>query len=487
MMIEGSQVSRSRREFLKWIASGMASAALMPWLPRVTGTASAAAMPNIIFILADDLGWGDLSCYGNPAIKTPGLDRLAAEGTLFTQFYANSPVCSPSRTSFMTGQFPARYSIHSYLFDDPAENKSRGMPNFLSPAALMLSRLLQGAGYATAHFGKWHLGSTPNAPSPGVYGIGVHKTLISSGGPKLLSRKDRYYRAKSTNVMIDEAIRFILECKALNRPFYMNLWSLIPHATLNPTPEQLAPFAKLAPSPRLPYHGAKKVYFASVCDLDRQIERLLTKLDKLGLTNDTIVIFSSDNGPEDIHVQSVSHSAYGSTGPFRGRKRSLYEGGVRMPFLVRWPEHVPASRVDNTSVVSAVDLLPTLCSIVGRTIREAPPLDGEDVRHILEGSSRSRTKPLFWEYRFEAHMDPIHRSPMAAIRDGDWKLLANPDRSRMELYNIPADPSECNNMAAANPILVEALFAQLTAWQQTLPAGPVSPDAGSNSYPWPGM
>lgn len=466
----------------------MASAALMPCLPRFTGTASAAALPNIIFILADDLGWGDLKCYGNLEIETPGLDRLAAEGTLFTQFYVNSPVCSPSRTSFMTGQFPARYSIHSYLFDDPAENKSRGMPNFLNPTALMLPRLLQGAGYATAHFGKWHLGSTRDAPSPGAYGIGIHKTTASIGGPKLLSKKDPYYRAKSTTVIMDEAIQFASKCKALNQPFYMNLWTLIPHATLNPTPKQLARFTELAPSQELPYHGAKKVYFASIWDLDRQIKRLLTKLDKLGLTNDTIVIFSSDNGPEDIHNQAASHSAYGSTGPFRGRKRSLYEGGVRMPFLVRWPGHVPPSRVDSTSVVSAVDLLPTLCSIVGRTIHETPPLDGEDVRQILEGSSRSRTKPLFWEYRFGSHMDPpIHRSPMAAIRDGDWKLLANPDRSRMELYNIPADPSECNNMAAANPILVERLFAKLTAWQQKLPAGPVSPDAGSNSYPWPGM
>lgn len=327
MMIEGSQFGRSRREFLKWIASGMASAALMPWLPRGAGTASAAALPNIIFILADDLGWGDLNCYGNLEIETPGLDRLAAEGTLFTQFYVNSPVCSPSRTSFMTGQFPARYSIHSYLFDDTSENESRGMPNFLSPAALMLPRLLQGAGYATAHFGKWHLGSTPDAPSPGAYGIGVHKTTGSNGGPKLLSKMDPYYRAKSTTVMMDEAIQFILKCKALNQPFYMNLWTLIPHAILNPTPKQLARFTELAPSPELPYHGAKKVYFASIWDLDCQIKRLLAKLDKLGLTNDTIVIFSSDNGPEDIHNQAVSHSAYGSTGPFRGRKRSLYEGG----------------------------------------------------------------------------------------------------------------------------------------------------------------
>jgi len=127
--------------------------------------------------------------------------------------------------------------------------------------------------------------------------------------------------------MMDEAIQFILKCKALNQPFYMNLWTLIPHAILNPTPKQLARFTELAPSPELPYHGAKKVYFASIWDLDCQIKRLLAKLDKLGLTNDTIVIFSSDNGPEDIHNQAVSHSAYGSTGPFRGRKRSLYEGG----------------------------------------------------------------------------------------------------------------------------------------------------------------
>jgi N-acetylgalactosamine-6-sulfatase len=437
--------------------------------------------PNVIFILTDDLGWGDLGCYGNREIKTPNLDRLARQGTLFTQFYVNSAVCSPSRTAFMTGHFPARYSIHGHLAT-PKQNEDRGMPNFLDPSPPMVTRLLQQAGYRTAHFGKWHLGSGEGAPSPGAYGIDVHKT-VNANGPSLQTGKDPYFRAKSTGLMVDEAIRFIETDR--DQPFYVNLWTLVPHATLHPTEEQMKPYRRFAPGKNLPYKGAKQIYYASVTDMDAQIGRLLEKLDELELTDNTIVIFSSDNGPEDIHIRNAVHSAIGSPGPFRGRKRSLYEGGVRMPFIVRWPGHTPAGRIDDTSVLSAVDFLPTMCRAAEVPLPEGYTSDGEDALDVLRGNPRPRSKPIMWEWRFPVHGYTIHRSPMLAIRDGDWKLLMNPDGSRVELYNIQKNPSEVDNLADQHPDIVKRLSRQVLDWQKTLPEGPIYPGAGDNSYPWP--
>lgn len=434
----------------------------MAGLPAVAAAAPDKP-PNIIFILADDLGWGDLGCYGHPHIRTPNLDRLAWQGTRFTQFYVNGPVCSPSRTAFMTGQYPARHRVHGH-FADAAQNRQRAMPNWLDPAVVTLPRLLQQAGYATAHFGKWHLGSGPGAPPPDAYGIDDHRT-VNSGGPGW-NERDPYFRARSSTLIVDETIRFLE--KNRERPFYVNLWSLVPHATLNPTDEQMKPYARFGPGD-VPHKGAMQIYYASVTDLDQQVGRLLGRLEELKLAGNTIVLFSSDNGPEDIHIRNASHSGVGSNGPFRGRKRSLYEGGIRLPLLARWPGRIPSGRVDEASVVTAVDFLPTCCRFAGQPTPKEWQLDGEDMSDVLSGRSRPRTKAIAWEWRFPIIGHVLNQSPMLAIREGNWKLLMNPDRSRVELYEIPKDPSELNNLAAQNPQVVERLSKELLAWQRTLP------------------
>jgi N-acetylgalactosamine-6-sulfatase len=459
-----------RRDFLRAAAAALAPAAF----------AQKGQPPNIIFILADDLGWGDLGCYGHPNIKTPGLDRLARQGTQFTQFYVNGSVCSPSRSAFMTGHFPARHRVHGH-FADAALNEARGMPNWLDPTVVTLPRLLKQAGYSTAHFGKWHLGSGPGAPAPDVYGFEDHRT-VNANGPSW-DQTDRFFRARSTQLIVDETIRFIEQNR--NKPFYVNVWSLLPHATLDPTEEQLKPYERFAPGGQVPHKGATQIYYASVSALDREIGRLLARLDELGLAANTLVFFSSDNGPEDIHIRNASHSGVGSSGPFRGRKRSLYEGGVRLPFLVRWPGHVPAGRVDNNSVLTAVDFLPTLSKLAAVEVPAQWKLDGEDVGDIFFGRSRARIMPILWEWRFNIAGDVLNRSPILAIREGDFKLLINPDRSRLELYNIPRDPSELHNLAQDHPEIVERLAKQVLAWQQTLPEGPFDKGAGRNDYPWP--
>ncbi len=437
--------------------------------------------PNIVFILADDLGWGDLSCYGHDRLKTPRLDRLAAQGTLYTQFYVNGSVCSPSRCAFMTGQYPARHRIHGHYADHEL-NAKRGMSNWLEPTVPNVPALLKAAGYTTGHIGKWHLGSGPGAPLPTEYGFDAARA-VGCREPAWNWEPLASFWPKSTELFVDETIRFIRENR--DRPFYVQLWTLLPHAPLNPTEEQMKPYERRNWGQGVPHKNAEVIYYASVGDLDTQIGRLLDELDKLGLAENTLVIFSSDNGPEDIHINNAGYSGVGSAGPFRGRKRSLYEGGIRTPFIVRWPKHVAAGRVDNDSVVAGVDLLPTLCKLAGIQVSSEHALDGEDMSDVLLGQSRPRQTPLMWEWRFHIFGEPFHRSPILAIREGDWKLLMNPDRSRIELYDIPHDPTQLNNLADRRPELVETLAAKVLTWQKTLPEGPLDPTAGKCDYPWP--
>ncbi len=451
-------------------------------LAAITPCAAQNTRPNIIFILADDLGWGDLGCYGHAQTQTPNLDRMAHEGTLFTNFYVNGSVCSPSRCAFFTGQYPARHRIHGH-YATVELNESRGMSQFLEPKTPNLASLLKQVGYATAHVGKWHLGSNSGGPTPDHYGFDFVGSTERGGadGPA----DDLYYRAKSSELFVNETIKFIEQNRA--QPFFVQLWTLVPHATLNPTPEQLAAYKNLHPGgPNFPHNSAAEIFSSSVTDLDKHIGRLLQRLTELGVADNTLILFSSDNGPEDIHIKNAGHSGVGSAGPFRGRKRSLYEGGVRVPFLVRWSAAVPAGRIDNSSVVAACDFLPTICKLAGATIPQNHSLDGEDIGDILRGTSRPRHAPLMWNWRFRIAGEVYHHSPMLAIRDGDYKLLLNPDRSRIELYDLPRDPTQLSNIAEKHTELVERLSKQVVAWSQTLPAGPTDPGAGTANYPWPG-
>lgn len=449
--------------------------------------------PNILFILGDDWGWGDLGCFGHPIAATPHLDQLAAAGSRFTQFYVAAPVCSPSRAAFTTGLFPARVGFHHICGAHDA-NQLRGMPDYLDPSYPTISSLLRDGGYRTGHVGKWHLGQEPDVPTPGDYGFDVHRSTNSSG-PDL--RDDFYepagaaqrhyaqpeldiaFRPHSSRLIVDRAIEFLSVPD--ERPFFLQLWLLDPHATLNPTETQMEPYRHLSPH-GVGYPGAPTVYYSVLTEADRQLGRLLAALAGAGLAENTIVVFTGDNGPEEPYAPNASHSAVGSSGPFRGRKRSLYEGGVRMPLIVRWPGHLSPGTVDNTSVLSGVDLLPTLCAAAGV---EAPRTDGEDCRAALESKEWSRQNPLFWEYRFANASHPMHCSPMLAMRRENWKLLINPDGSRVELYDIPIDPMEMKNLAEQYPDLVDEMSEQLLRWADELPPGPRSAEAGSSEYPWP--
>lgn len=414
--------------------------------------------PNIVFLLADDWGWGDLGCHGGTQVATPNLDRLAREGTDFRQFYTASPVCSPSRTAFMNGVFPARLSVRGPI-GRAKENRAIHQVDWVDPQAVCLPRLLKDAGYATGHYGKWHLsGTSRDAPVPAAYGIDEHALFEAS--PARATKTDHVK-------MFDEAVAFVQRHR--DRPFFLNVWIHETHLPHYPLEEDVKAHA---------HRGEQQaVYAAVVAAGDRGMGRVLDAIREAGLERDTIVIFSSDNGPE--HTSRVkdkgeglgSYYSTGSTGGLRGGKRSLHEGGVRLPFIVRWPGRIPAGRMDEDTVIGAVDLLPTLCAAGGVALPQDFQSDGENMLPALLGKVAVRTKPLFWDWHGKERGELPDGWPRWAVRDGDWKLLTD-NAGRRELYNIRNDKLESKNLAAEHPDIAGRLAAALDAWKATLPANP---------------
>jgi len=463
---------------------------------RAADTTKPAKRPNVIFILTDDQGWADARFAGHPYVKTPNLDRFASQGTWFKQFYVAATVCSPSRAAFMTSHYPARHHMHGHLAEHP-QNQARSMPDWLDPKVPTITRLLSESGYATAHFGKWHLGSGPGAPPPTDYGFDVAK-VVNGNGPALGDEgKDPFFRAKSTAMIVDETIAFMRAHR--DSPFYINVWTLLPHALLKPTPEQLAVYADLQPKADDPAFGPwmrkylanasalrsqMQVYCASLTDLDTQLGRLFAALDELKLADNTIVFFSSDNGAEDYRIGNAKNAGVGNTGPLRARKRSIYEGGIRTFGLLRWPGHVAAGRVDETSVIGGVDFLPTICRLTGVGVPGDVKRDGEDVSDIWLGTSRPRTKALHWEWLFNVQgVADGYLPPMLAIRDGDWKLFVSHKGTGAQLFNIPKDAGEEHDVASSNPEIVKSLTDKALAWVKTLPPSPARDTAAATGRP----
>ena len=445
--------------------------------------------PNVIFILADDQGWGDTGYNRHPYLKTPHLDRLAAEGMVVSNFYVNSTVCSPSRVAFMTGRYPAREGFH-HITSSPDVNKRRQVPDWLNPDVPTVADAFKRAGYATGHFGKWHLGKYLNSPAPTAYGFDA--ASVSSGPGETLARyHDQNPDAKAraaedpqtriTRHAFDAGLDFIRAHR--NEPFYLNLWSPLPHAPLRLTAEQQAPYAGIAVNPDDPAFGPwmKKylraakdaqaqmmMHLAAVTEVDQNVGRLMAALKDLGLDDNTIVIFSSDNGPEDYYIGNAANAGLGSSGPFRGRKRSAYEGGTRVPFIARWPGRIPAGHVDRTSLVSGVDFLPTVAALAGLPYGDRE-IDGENLSAALLGRPVERQRPLFWEWFFEVVGDRNYFAPPLAAREGRWKFYCDHAGRAVELYDVTQDPSELKNVATARADVVQRLQAQTLAWVKTLP------------------
>ncbi len=445
-----------------------------------TAVTQAADRPNIVLVFIDDMGWGDFSCFGNEAVTTQHIDRLAAEGLRFEQFYVNSPICSPSRTAISTGQYPQRWRITSYLAHRQS-NDDRGMAQWLDPAAPMLARFLQQAGYATGHFGKWHMGGQRDvgeAPLITEYGFDESLTNFEGLGPRVLPLCDAHDgkpprphalgsdklgrgpiawedRSLVTASFTDAAIQFIKQAKADDNPFYVNVWPDDVHSPFFP------PEARRG-------DGQKRTLYHGVLDtMDEQLGELfdLIRGDQQ-LRDHTLILVCSDNGPE---------LGAGSAAQFRGHKTMLYEGGIRSPLVVWGPGLIDPSKsgsVNSTSAFSAIDLVPTLLTITNTTIAESIGFDGEPLPDVLLGNSeRSRQAPIF--FRRPPDRDAFYGVddlPDLAIRDQNWKLLCEYDGSTPQLFNLNKDPSEANNVAADFPDIVERLIKELTSWHASMPA-----------------
>jgi arylsulfatase A-like enzyme len=448
---------------------------------------SAGAAPNFVVVFIDDMGWGDRSCFGNTQAQTPHIDRLAAEGLRFSQFYVNSPICSPSRCALTTGQYPQRWRITSYLANRAA-NERRGVAQWLDRQAPVLARFLQQNGYATGHFGKWHLGGQRDvgeAPLITEYGFDESLTNFEGLGPRLLGLCDAhdgnsprrhalgsdrlgrgpviwYDRARLTEGFVGAAIQFLDSAAADGRPVYVNVWPDDVHSPFFPPKHKRGGATK-----RELYHGVLET-------MDAQLGVLFDHVrDSPKLRDNTLILVCSDNGHEP---------GAGSAGPFRGAKTTLYEGGIRSPLVVWGPGLIALEKAgfhDEVSVFAAFDLVPSLLRLAGVRPPDAVAFDGEDVSDALLGKgTASRRAPLFWRRPPDRKSWPPmlpEQQPDLAVRHGDWKLLCEYDGSKPELYNLADDPAETRNVAGQHPQVVRRLTAAVVDWHRTMPPdnGPV--------------
>ena len=448
----------NRRDFLRsagaltlGLASPLATAS-QPKHDAVRGD----SRPNFLFIFADDLGYGDLGCYGHPYARTPHLDKLASEGTRFTHAYVTGATCCPSRTGLMTGRYPARFERYmaDYGFGD----------------RVTVTELLKKAGYRTGHVGKWHIGPTTE---PGVYGLDwTPESSSVAGGNKHASEdgRDAY--------VFDQAIEFLEQLD--DEPFYLNVWGHISHFPVDPHERFANRFDDVTVDESLfsapmrekfdqcrelggDVTESMRKYLGDVSSLDDDVGRLLKRLDELGLRDNTVVVFASDQGPAPVILRGskqdnrrperreYARNMLGSMQPFRGGKHTFLEGGVHTPFIIRWPDKVPAGRVNDTSVISTIDWLPSVGKLAG--IESVPDdLDGEDISDIWLGATRTRTTPLFWRLS--------NMRARTVVRDGDWKYVEFiSSRTPAELYDVSRDIVEGNNVADQHPDIVAEMGA----------------------------
>lgn len=436
--------------------------------------------PNLVFILADDLGWKDLSCYGNQYHSTPNLDRLAFEGARFTHAYAAAPVCSPTRASILTGRFPVRTGITDWIPGRPSPERGP----LMTPATLRqlrleettLAELLRQAGYRTAYIGKWHLGGQGFLPGDQGFDLNIGGT--ESGSPP---RSPRPYfgpfelpglKAAEgeflTSRLTVEAVRFIEQNR--QNPFFLLLSHFTVHIPLSAPAELVSRHRERAAGR---YHP---VYAAMVETLDESVGRVLEALEKYGLDRNTIVAFFSDNG--GLCFEGTSKERVTTNAPLRAGKGHLYEGGIRVPFLLRWPGVARAGATVDAPV-SSVDVFPTLCEAAGVRPRGA---DGTSLLPLLRGGTLP-PRQLFWHY---PHYSNQGGEPSSAILDGDWKLIEFYHGPRQELYNLRNDPGETRNLAASQQAVAKRLSLALHQWLRKVDARLPQPNPNADPA-WSGF
>jgi arylsulfatase A-like enzyme len=444
--------------------------------------------PNIVLLMADDLGWGDVGFNGNTIIETPFLDALAADGMRFARFYAQSPVCSPTRGSCLTGRHPSRYGIFG------------ANSGHLRADEVNLAQLLAQRGYATGHFGKWHLGTlsaeysgksgrnpAANVMTPAMAGFDEWfstEYAVATWDPYDPVNKHGRYDVRNlywdeggplgdaaglvgddSRIVMDRVVPFVREAVAADRPFFAVVWFHAPHEPVVGGADYRARYAS--------FSEGEQHYFACITALDEQVGRLRRELDELGVARDTLVAFCSDNGPEGN--PGPRGRSQGSSGPFRGRKRSLYEGGVRVPSVFVWPARIPAGTATEFPA-STSDYLPTVCDLLAIERPSARPLDGISLRRVLAGEVFERPTPILFQTRGQR---TVSGARFKLVRNlGDERPGHDDGRTpfaRWELYDLHEDPGETRNVIAEHGALTagwrEALERFVASCESSLKAG----------------
>lgn len=420
--------------------------------------------PNIIFILADDLGYGDLGSYGQQAIQTPHLDRLAREGMRFTQAYSGAPVCAPARSVLMTGQ----HTGHTYV---RGNFSNEGQRVSFPAETVTVAEVLQGAGYTTGLFGKWGLGAANTSGIPtrqgfdAFYGyldqrdaheyypdsvwVNEEKVLLAKSN---LTGKNAY----AADWYFDKLKDFVRQNQ--QGPFFAYFASQLPHNKFQlPVAEQYA---------NQDWPEGQKVYATMVSHLDRQVGELQDLLQELGLADNTLLVFTSDNGPATLKAApgdlAVEASFFNSAGGLRGIKRELYEGGIRVPMIVKWPGQVPAG-AESDYPWAFWDVLPTLAEVAGAEVEHQ--VDGLSVLPVLRGQPGPERDYLYWEFHLEGKEQDLNQ----ALRSGDWKVVQNGQAAQVELYNLAQDRAEQQDLATRHPEKVTELTAKMQAARSASP------------------
>ncbi len=445
--------------------------------PRVlVPVAAPPARPNILVILCDDLGYGDLACYGHPHIKTPNLNRLAAEGIRFTDCYSAAPVCSPSRVGLMTGRNPNRVGVYDWI---PHQH-----PMHMGADERTIANVLRDAGYDTGLFGKWHCNGVfngPEQPQPDQHGFDYWFATQNNASPSHANPINFVRNGKdvgpqlgySCQLVAKEASQWITNRKSAAKPFFGFVCFHEPHEPVDSPANLVKRYAGVAKN------DDEAQYFANVENMDAAVGSLMKTLEAQGLTENTLIFFTSDNGPETLNRYKSADRSYGTVGPLRGMKLWIYDGGIRVPGIVRWPAAIKAGQTIHEPVCS-VDLMPTFTRLAGGELPQSKPLDGADLTALFtHGGSVERTTPLFWSY-YRAFP-----KPKAALREGDWMVLGywdGPDLGPggsvqhgdselikkhelvgFELYNLKDDPAQSRDLAGSEPQRLQTLAKKLVA------------------------
>jgi len=432
---------------------------------------AAAERPNIILIMADDLGYAELGCYGQKKIETPHIDSLAKEGIKFTQFYCGAPVCAPSRCVLMTGKHLAHAQVRNNSERRPGKWDSFGGQMPLEKGTVTIARLLKRAGYATGAFGKWGLGGVGTSGDPLKQGFDrffgyncqrhAHnfypRYLIDDDRQRELPGNDRGRTGKhyAPQVIADELLEFIRDNH--EKPLFVYYPTIIPHLALQAPDEEIAKYK--GRWPETPYTGRsyqphptpKACYAAMISFMDRQVGRIVKELERLGIRDNTIILFTSDNGVTHLK-QQVDYEFFNSTGPLRGQKGSVFEGGIRVPLVVNWPGKIAGGR-STDHISAAYDVLPTLCQIAG--VKPPQDIDGISFLPTLKGITKEQEKHDYLVWEFHGY------GGQQAVRMGDWKAIRrnchrNPD-GPIQLYNLAEDIGETKDLAAAKSELARKM------------------------------